>query len=331
MQITIINTPAGDITANSSHIFYPPGGTIGTSEDNHFVLPDPSGCISALQASVHISAQGACTITNIGTAFMMINNIPLARGETTSLQENSKLQIGDYYLTVDKTETTKYRSAEQEIPETDISAALWDEFNETLPPEKNPTEDEQLSLADFMLPKQGTEPVLFLDQLATRPTDPMQLFTAQRHSASSQTLFQQNTRLSVTPLQLWEEQVKQLDPLCMFKKEPTAATANDMTAPQTYPMSDRHEQAMKEALFYCLNSIMNRFDPSYDENSVPAAHFWHMNGTQHRKAKLWDNFTERYQQTTEDIRQQSSTLFNAFFLSVYQQKLNTIFDNNNGE
>ncbi|WP_162202299.1 MULTISPECIES: type VI secretion system-associated FHA domain protein [Photorhabdus] len=52
-----------------------------------------------------------------------------------------------------------------------------------------------------------------------------------------------------------------------------------------------------------------------------------MNNTQHRKARLWDNFTNRYQQTAEEIRQQSSTLFNAFFLSVYQQKLNAVFDN----
>ncbi|MQL49962.1 hypothetical protein GEA64_19205 [Photorhabdus khanii] len=325
MKITLVNIPSDKGIENSSHIFYPPGGTIGTSENNHFVLPDPNGCISPLQASVHISAQGACTITNIGTAFMMINNIPLARGETTSLQENNQLQIGDYHLTVNEIETAKDHFAEQEMT-TDFSGALWEELNETVPTEKNSEARNQVSPADFMLPEQGTEPTLSLDQLAIRSIDPIQLFTAQRHSAGSHPLFQQPPRLSVTPLQLWEEQVKQLDPLCLFQKDPPTATANDMTAPQTYQIPDGHEQAMKEALFYCLNAIINRFDPSYDENSIPAAYFWHMNGTQHRKAKLWDNFTDRYQQTAEEIRQQSPTLFNAFFLSVYQQKLNAAFD-----
>ncbi|MDB6375211.1 FHA domain-containing protein, partial [Photorhabdus bodei] len=117
------------MAANSSHIFYPPGGTIGTSENNNFVLPDLNSCISALQASINISAQGVCTITNIGTAFMMINNIPLARGETASLQENNKLKIGDYYLTVNEIEMEKYHSVKQEITKADLSEAVWDELN----------------------------------------------------------------------------------------------------------------------------------------------------------------------------------------------------------
>ncbi|WP_387491074.1 type VI secretion system-associated FHA domain protein [Photorhabdus sp. RM96S] len=324
MKITLINPPSGNMAANSSHIFYPPGGTIGTSENNHFVLPDLNSCISALQASINISAQGVCTITNIGKAFMMINNIPLARGETASLQENNKLKIGDYYLTVNEIEMEKYHSVKQEITKADLSEAVWDELNTTLPAKENQKASDQLSAANFSSPE--TEILQTLDQLATRPIDPIELFTTQCQRTNSHALFQPNTYRSTTPLQLWEEQIKQLDPLCLFKTEPSASTTNDMTTPQTYPMLGGHEQAMKEALFYCLNTIINRFDPSYDENSVPAAHFWPLNNTQHRKARLWDNFTDRYQQTTEEIRQQSSTLFNAFFLSVYQQKLNAVFD-----
>ncbi|MER2472342.1 MULTISPECIES: type VI secretion system-associated FHA domain protein [Photorhabdus] len=324
MKITLINPPSGNMTAHSSHIFYPPGGTIGTSENNHFVLPDPNSSISALQASVHISAQGTCTITNIGTAIMMINNIPLARGETTSLQENNKLQIGDYCLTVNEIETAKYHPVKQEITKADLSEAVWDELNTTLPAEESSKASDQLSAANFSSPEK--EILQSLDQLATRPIDPIELFTTQCQRTNSHALFQPNTYRSATPQQLWEEQIKQRDPLCLFKTEPSASTTNDMTTLQTYSMSDGHEQAMKEALFYCLNTIINRFDPSYDENNIPAAHFWPMNNTQHRKARLWDNFTDRYQQTAEEIRQQSSTLFNAFFLSVYQQKLNAVFN-----
>lgn len=101
MRFTLVDSKNGVQPPLTSVDFYPPGGTIGRSEDNNFILPDDSRAISRLQLLVHTSAEGECRITNRGNVINVdFNGIPLEHGRQVELQSGDLLGIGDYTLEV---------------------------------------------------------------------------------------------------------------------------------------------------------------------------------------------------------------------------------------
>lgn len=112
MRFTIITTKQGHQPPQSSCDFLPPGGTIGRGADNNLVLPDDDRNISRLQAIVHISAGGECSITNRGNVTrVLLNEIPLERGRQVELQDGDVLGIDDYCLQVSELSNTTHSLA----------------------------------------------------------------------------------------------------------------------------------------------------------------------------------------------------------------------------
>lgn len=87
--------------------FQPPGGTIGRSVDNDLVLPDEKRAISRLQALVHISAEThECRLTNRGSVTpVLLNDVPLERGQQVLLHDSDLLSIGYYQVRVNSLDT----------------------------------------------------------------------------------------------------------------------------------------------------------------------------------------------------------------------------------
>ena len=244
MRFTIVKSKSGVQLPQSSFEFYPPGGTIGRSEDNNFVLPDESRTISRLQLLVHTAADGGCRITNRGNVINVeFNGLPLEHGRQVELQEGDILGIGDYTLAVSgvdkpvpaanpaQSQPVQARSASQPQKKTadNIPGEIWDSLSrEFTPPESessrvdsrdNPLtqpDDKPLNPAD---PLAHEEQFTSLQQLSTRETDPARLF-------DNNDIFRQKTILSdTTPSTLKEqprvihpdnEQQKEIDPLALF-------------------------------------------------------------------------------------------------------------------
>lgn len=103
MRFTIITAKPEHQPPRSSHDFHAPGGTIGRGRDNNLVLPDNDRAISRLQAIVHVSAEGECRITNRGNVTrVLLNDIPLERGQQAELQEGDILGIDAYRIQVSR-------------------------------------------------------------------------------------------------------------------------------------------------------------------------------------------------------------------------------------
>lgn len=76
------------------------GGTIGRSDTNTLALPDPERHISRLQAEITHGA-GSYAVRNVGSANpIMINDRPVAPGESAPLTDGDELQVGSYLLRV---------------------------------------------------------------------------------------------------------------------------------------------------------------------------------------------------------------------------------------
>lgn len=81
-------------------IFDARGGTIGRSEANTLALPDPERRLSRLQAEVSSGATGY-VIRNAGsTTTILLNERPLAPGDSGRLAHRDELRLGGYVLRV---------------------------------------------------------------------------------------------------------------------------------------------------------------------------------------------------------------------------------------
>lgn len=100
MRFTIITTKPGPQPPQMICDFYPPGGTIGRGS-NTLELPDESRMISRLQALVHTSASGECSISERGrVTHFVLNNIPLGEEQQAELRAGDELRIGEYVILV---------------------------------------------------------------------------------------------------------------------------------------------------------------------------------------------------------------------------------------
>ncbi|ORM65558.1 type VI secretion system-associated FHA domain protein TagH [Pantoea rwandensis] len=238
MRFTLVDSKNGVQPPLTSVDFYPPGGTIGRSEDNNFILPDDSRAISRLQLLVHTSAEGECRITNRGNVINVdFNGIPLEHGRQVELQSGDLLGIGDYTLEVsaidgqmpaprvNNAQTTQakpiQRSAESTVPG-EIWESLSRDFTapkvapaiaETHHPLTQPAAKALNPIDPLAQEAQHTE----LAQLDVRENDPARLF-------AESDLFQQPTILQdATPTTLRDQpQVAhqqpqtEIDPLALF-------------------------------------------------------------------------------------------------------------------
>jgi len=77
------------------------GGSIGRDEDNAVALPDPLRLLSRRHLLITPEGQDTYKITNISTANpAIINDIPLAPGESRALHHDDTICIGSYLLQV---------------------------------------------------------------------------------------------------------------------------------------------------------------------------------------------------------------------------------------
>jgi FHA domain-containing protein len=246
MRFTLVDSKNGVQPPLTSVDFYPPGGTIGRSEDNNFILPDDSRAISRLQLLVHTSAEGECRITNRGNVINVdFNGIPLEHGRQVELQSGDLLGIGDYTLEVSHIDGQMTAPRVSTAPATQakpiehsaasaVPGEIWESLSrdftapkvapamaEALHPLTQPAGKTLNPIDPLAQEAQHTE----LSQLDVRENDPARLFT-------DNDLFQQPTLLQdTTPTTLRDQpQVvhqppqTEIDPLALFGSSGNAQT-----------------------------------------------------------------------------------------------------------
>ncbi len=81
------------------------GGTavsIGRSEDNDLVLPDPLALVSRRHCRI-VPSGGLWQLEDTSTNGTIVNDAPVSRGRTMPLQPGDTIRMGDYVLTVEAT------------------------------------------------------------------------------------------------------------------------------------------------------------------------------------------------------------------------------------
>ncbi|MDR0217531.1 MAG: FHA domain-containing protein [Enterobacteriaceae bacterium] len=239
MRFTIVKNTGINQPAHLSHDFSPPGGTLGRSQDNDWVLPDEEQKIARLQAIISISVEGECRITNRGSATeILLNTIPLAPNRQVELRSGDVLNIGSYQIQATDSEKPIYRRENDSDENSPIQAttssdvpsgipnSVWDELEHVFTPaaphsaENRSTDrkpqaiaernDNNPLLKDQQQENEERNPIdplakikttTDLDSLQQRATDPVTLF-------NSDSLFQQKNILhNNTPTTLFQHEM----------------------------------------------------------------------------------------------------------------------------
>jgi FHA domain-containing protein len=98
IKITAVSYNNQEPTAPLSAVFGRDGGTLGRSDDNFFILPDPKNLVSRIQASVK-SDGSRHTITNLSQANpILLNGKEIEFNREHPLNAGDEIQVGLYIL-----------------------------------------------------------------------------------------------------------------------------------------------------------------------------------------------------------------------------------------
>ncbi|MDX7985952.1 hypothetical protein FE392_01185, partial [Xenorhabdus sp. 12] len=101
MRFTIVKNTGTNRPSQLSYDFIPPGGTIGNSADNNWILPIQGQSTAPLQVIVSTYTDGRCCITNRNTASeILLNTRPIAPDHKIEIHDGDMLNIGDYQIQV---------------------------------------------------------------------------------------------------------------------------------------------------------------------------------------------------------------------------------------
>jgi type VI secretion system protein len=101
LKLTILSSQRAPLGPHGSIAFGVGGGTIGRSNDNDWVLPDPQRYLSAHHARVQFR-HGAYYLFDTSTNGVFVNDgtVPLGRRNDYPLRSGDRLRLGDYEIGV---------------------------------------------------------------------------------------------------------------------------------------------------------------------------------------------------------------------------------------
>ncbi|CAM3361130.1 conserved hypothetical protein (probable component of SST VI cluster) [Xenorhabdus nematophila ATCC 19061] len=247
MRFSIVKNAGTTQPPYLSYDFSPPGGTIGRSMDNSWVLPDEELAIARLQAIVSVSAHGECWINNQGSASeVLLNKVPLAPERQVEIRDGDMLNIGHYQIQL--IDIKKNPVPPENNSQSDVPGGIWDELehiltasNKSSPQERHQTpqaagdnnpliKDQPNEERNPINPLAHINPATDLETHPLRSTDPMTMFNADTpfrqenifHDQTPTTLLQRNEKYGNQ-----EDDKKDVDPLALFSEKPARHIKND--------------------------------------------------------------------------------------------------------
>ncbi|MDC9592072.1 type VI secretion system-associated FHA domain protein TagH [Xenorhabdus sp. IM139775] len=265
MRFTIVKNTGTNQPQQLSYDFIPPGGTIGRSPDNNWVLPDEGQAIARLQAVVSISIDDECRITNRGAApEILLNTLPMAPDRQIEVRDGDILNIGDYQIQIININPINIHQSAGKPPLATIRSLgtqqIFQELNDHNPLIKTPQQQERNPIN----PLEHMETMIDLDSLQFRATDPVTMFNADTDRQ------QENIFTDSTPSTLLQQgkpsdnqdEKQEIDPLVLFSDKPIRRVKND--PPLNNPMLDNAEPLMAlDDTVFCNHQYGAKDPPFY--------------------------------------------------------------------
>ena len=193
LQITLVKTPGKVSLSCKNQTFNEQGGTLGRSDSNSWVLPDPDKFLSSCHCEILCDA-GRYYILDLSTNGTFLNSSPepLGKGVKAPLSDGDYFEIGDYRFSVSVIATQPF-AQEPPFAVAQTPSSIDDIFGSPLPTGQSFADPFASSGAipdDFSLePGLETDPLAALDKLHGGSLRPDPLDNDQSLFGSSQDSF----------------------------------------------------------------------------------------------------------------------------------------------
>lgn len=273
--------------------------TVGRSDDNFLILPDPSHEVSRSQAAVW-SEGGRHTIVSLSDATpVVLNGVELATSAETAIKPGDTLQIGRYQLRV---EDAPAASGEQ----ADL-AALKSAFlrGAGIAPDAI-SADWTPELMELMGKLMASSLQGVIDLLALRS-----LVKQEVKADVTMVVVRNNNPLKFFPdsQTVLIQMLRKKMPGFMEPLEAMEDACHDLRG---------HQVGVVAGTRASMDNILGRLKPERFEAELPPPNLMDTLAPSRRKAALWDLYAQQYRALAGESKDQFKTLFGAAFLAAYE-------------
>ncbi|HZV63569.1 MAG TPA: type VI secretion system-associated FHA domain protein TagH [Telluria sp.] len=273
--------------------------TVGRSDDNFLILPDPSHEVSRLQAAVWSEGARHTLVSLSDATPVLLNGVELAPGADTAIKPGDMLQIGLYQLRVEEAPAASAEAADLAalksaflrgagIAPDAISAEWTPELMELLGKLMASSLQGMIDLLALRsLVKQEVKADVTM--VVVRNNNPLKFFP------DSQTVLIQMLRKKMPGFM---EPLESLDDAC-----------HDLRG---------HQMGVVAGTRASMDSILGRLKPGQFEAELPPPTMIDALAPSRRKAALWELYAQQYQALAGESKDQFKTLFGAAFLAAYE-------------
>lgn len=286
-------------SATLAAVFGPERRTIGRSDDNFFVLPDPKHEVSRSQAAVWSDGKHHTIVSLSDATPVVLNGAELVNGIETPIRPGDQLRIGPYLLQVEQ--------APPPAEDTDDLLALKNAFlrGAGIPADAISAEwtPELMELLGKLLANslQGA-----IDLLALR------------------SLVKQEVKADVTmvvvrnnnPLKFFPDSQTVL--VQMLRKKMPGFMEPLEAVEDAYHDLRGHQMGVVAGTRASMDTMMQRLKPEQFEAELPPAGLLDKLVPTRRPASLWELYAQQYGALAGESKDQFKTLFGAAFLAAYE-------------
>ncbi|MFZ6749747.1 type VI secretion system-associated FHA domain protein TagH [Undibacterium sp. Ren11W] len=343
IQITVVSYNNETPFVANTAVFGAEPKTLGRSEDNFLVLPDPKHNVSRLQAQ--ISSNGSeHSLTNLSQANpMRINGQEIEAERDYQIHAGDQIQIGLYQLRVDT--YTEQSSELAPLAAAPVSVSVQQAHIKAAPvaevlPQAStsieaatPVESSDLLQAFLKgagLPAlsltAGLTPELMetLGKLVATSVQGTMDLIAQR------ALVKREVNADVTlvvlrknnPLKFFPDSQTVLTQ--MLRKKMPGFMAPDEAMEDSYHDLHAHQLAVVAGMKAAMDALLKKIQPALFEKRLPPPTLLdHLNPAR-RKAAMWNQFSQLFDGLTLDAADEFQALFGKDFLTAYEKEIERV-------
>ncbi|QJQ04593.1 type VI secretion system-associated FHA domain protein TagH [Undibacterium piscinae] len=342
IKITVVSYNNETPSLPNGALFGPEHGTIGRSEDNFLVLPDPKHYVSRAQAKVWSNGTRHHLINLSQANPIIINGQEIEAEREYDIHAGDQIKIGLYQLRVDAvagtsgdlpptaaTPSLAKTSPTPAATEVPVNAATLSSTAEAARPADS-AELLQAFLKGAGLPdlnlSSGLTPELMETMgklVATSVQGTMDLI-AQR------ALVKREVNADVTlvvlrknnPLKFFPDSQTVLTQ--MLRKKMPGFMTPDEAMDDAFQDLRAHQLAVVAGMKAAMDALMKKFQPAlFEKRLSPPTLLDHLNPAR-RKAAMWEHFSRLFDSISLESKDEFQTLFGKDFLTAYEKEIERI-------
>lgn len=324
-----------------SAVFGSDSETLGRSEENFFVLPDPKHLVSRVQASIRSNGQEH-RITSLSQANpIVVNGLELEFNREYVLQPGDEIQVGPYILLAEAhlapVSDMPNLSAVQSAATSSIGAAASIAPASTTPLADAPANADSQALLDAFLRGAGISELTVTNGLTPEFMETIGALLAATIEGTfslmgSRALSKREVNADATivvvrnnnPLKFLPDSRTVL--MQMLRKKMPGFMAPLEAIEDAFADLQTHQKGTMAGMHGVVDTLLARLDPEPIERAAPPPALLEKLAPPKRMIEMWQQSKANHAKISRDVRTDFQGQFGAAFLSAYDAEIERIKD-----